>query len=350
MKPPWSLIPVWFSLAACEPAPPEAAPEAVAPIPVERATAEARKIPASRHYLGTLLPDRSARLAADANGRVTAVRVDRGSAVRAGDVLVEVDPALSALSAKAAEAQAALARAQWTSAKADCARIDTLGEGGAVSAAQVERSRAGCEAQAQAVQAAESQARLAGTQLARATVRAPFDGVVAERMVQVGEFVGAASPVMLVMTLDPLRVRFSVPERDLPFLQVGGAVVVEVPAANNARVEGRILPLPPSAREAQRDLVIEAELPNPDGALRAGLSAQVQVVQGEVDGVVVPATALIADDTVHHLWTIHEGRAVEHLVHIDATLGDLVAVSPGVAVGDVVIVNPSGLRDGASVE
>jgi membrane fusion protein (multidrug efflux system) len=320
------------------------------PVRVARATAEGRKIPVVTRYVGTLAAERTARLAADANGRVTAVRFDRGDRVRKGDLLIEVDSALSGASSDAARAQAELVRAQFESAKADCARLDTLAQGGAIATAEAERARAGCLAQGKAVEAAEAQVRLAGTQVSRAHVRAPFDGVVADRMIQVGEFVGMASPVATVMTLDPMRVRFSIPERDLPRVKEGATVRVRVPSAGDVTVEGRILPLPPTARDQLRDLLIEATLPNPDGALRAGLSAEVQVVQGEADGVLVPATALVQDDTAHRLWVIRDGRAVELLVHIDAELDGLVAVSPGVAAGETVVDRPVGLRDGVAVE
>jgi membrane fusion protein (multidrug efflux system) len=327
-----------------------AGPAEVAPIRVARATAEARKIPIVKRYVGTLAAERTARLAADANGRVTAVRVDRGSVVRKGDVLIEVDTALTGASSDAARAQADLVRAQYEAAKADCARLETLAQGGAIATAEADRARAGCVAQGKAVEAAEAQVRLAGTQVSRAQVRAPFDGVVADRMTQIGEFVGMASPVATVMTLDPMRARFSIPERDLPLVREGATVRVRVASAGGASVEGRILPLPPTARDQLRDMLIEASLPNPDGALRAGLSAEVEVLQGERDGVVVPATALVQDDTAHRLWVIRDGRAVELLVHVDAELDGLVAVSPGLAAGETVVDRPVGLRDGAAVE
>jgi membrane fusion protein (multidrug efflux system) len=346
----------WLMVLAlgCGHPPPEApaqsgGDEGKPPVEVKRVTAEARDVPVVRTWMGTLVAERSARLAADANGVVTSVHVDRGDRVSSGDLLVEVDPRVAQLQASASDAQVALTRAQLEAAELECARAETLLAGGAMATAAAERARAACEAQQKALELAQSQAKIASTQVAKAKVRAPFSGVVAERMVEVGEFVGAASPVVTLMVLDPIRVRFPVPERDLGGLREGDELQVRVPALGAAPVLGKVMPLPPSAREQTRDVMVEAQLPNPDGALRAGLSGYVDAVLSRQPAVVVPASAVLADDTTHRLYRI-QGEVVEELLVHTADAGDgMLAVSPGVNAGDVVVDAPQGLRDGSRV-
>jgi membrane fusion protein (multidrug efflux system) len=339
--------------AACSQAPEQAeAPEKTVapPVKVTTVAAEAAHVPDSVRFLGTLVPDKTARLAADANGVVTAMHVERGQPVSEGDLIAEVDTRMASLSATASEAQVALAKAQQSMADSDCGRIDALFAGGAVAQAQVDRAKAQCEAQARAVDAAKAQARIAETTLGKMKIRAPFSGVVAERLVQRGEFVSAASGVVNLVSINPIRVSFPVPERDLPAIAEGGTVRVVVAAAGGVPIEGTVLRLSPIARESTRDLIVEARLPNDAGALRAGLTAEVTVVKGERDAVSVPTTAVLADDTVHRLFVVRDGKAVERLVHIDLELDGRLVVSPGIAVGDLVIDNPAGLHDGALVE
>jgi RND family efflux transporter MFP subunit len=343
---------VMVLLGACSHAPEEAtAPvEAEAPVAVETTAAEAAELDVVTAYQGTFVADASSRVAADANGRVVRILVERGERVAAGQALVEVDADTARLSAAAGAAQVALAEAQRTALEADCARYQKLFEEGAISAAQLDRSKAQCEAQARSVDAASAQARIAERNAEHTLVRAPFAGVVEERLVDVGEFVGASSPVIALVKTDPVRVRFAVPERELAAVLAAGEVTVRAAAVPDRTFPATLLPTPPSGREQSRDVVLEAKVANPDGALLPGLSATVELAGGKQPAVAVPSGAVVADDTVHRVFVVKEGVARETLVHVERLADGRLAVSPGVNVGDaVVLAPPAGLRDGAAV-
>src|SRR5690606_22345609 len=129
----------------------------------------------------------------------------------AGDVLVRLDGRISAAQASAARAQVEIARAQRDSARSDCDRSEALFKGGGVSISQHQRTLAGCATADAQLAAAEAQARLAQSNLADTQIRAPFDGVVAERMVSAGEYVGPASPVVRLISTGAMRLELTVP-------------------------------------------------------------------------------------------------------------------------------------------
>lgn len=302
-------------------------------------------------WVGSLAADQLAKVAADANGVIQRLRFERGQRVAAGSTLATIDGSLLAAGRQATQAQLSLADAQRGAAQEECTRLSGLAAAGVVPDADRARAAAQCRVAAQQVKAVRAQIGVTDRQLGKTAVRAPFSGVIAERLVEVGEFVGAASPIAILVDADPIRVKFAVPEREMGGLAEGGKVVIRAATAPDRTFEGTLQALPPMAREMTRDLLLEAVVSNADGALKPGGTATVEVVAGKVDAVFVPRSAVVSDDTVHRIFTVKDGRAVEHFVHVEATVGEEVAVAPGIRAGDAVIVTPpAGLRDGAAVE
>ncbi|MGC6492979.1 MAG: efflux RND transporter periplasmic adaptor subunit, partial [Myxococcota bacterium] len=148
---------------------------------------------------GEIQGSEDALLAAALGGFVEEVRVDNGDEVRRGDVLVVVDRRTRA-------AQAAQAEAQLQQAEADLRRQQALGE--LASAATLQQLET-------AVAIATAGAELARTQLSRATIRAPFDGVIGGIDIEVGEVANPGAPVARLVKLDPIKVQLSVSDRDV---------------------------------------------------------------------------------------------------------------------------------------
>jgi len=160
---------------------------------------------------GTLTPNRRSDVAADAAGKVIAAPIERGSVVPAGAVLVRLDRRGAALTDEEAQAQAASARTQQALADTECARADKLFSAGAITQAEHDRAQTQCDASRSMAAAAGARARLASKNLGDAVVRAPFRGVVADRLVSEGEYVHADTKVATVVELDPLRLELTVP-------------------------------------------------------------------------------------------------------------------------------------------
>ncbi len=323
-------------------------PDAIA---VTVATAVVAPMPTRVSLVGGLVAARQVMVAADANGVIVETRVERGQSVKRGDPLVVVDTRSGRYSADASSAQSAAQRAQAEVADKECQRAESLFAQGVISAAQIERSRAACEAQ-RAVSAAASASASAASAVSRAVVRAPFDGTVGERLVELGAFVGSASPVASVYTRGPLRVRVAVPEVEIGKVMVGSSVVVALSEAGGAgrSVTGRVVLVSGALREQTRDLVVEAELDAEDDVLWPGMFVRVDLEVGELPVVVLPTEAIRKEGTLARVFLVREGRAFETVVRLGTEQGQQVGVLAGVEAGDQVVLQPpDSIRDGQRV-
>lgn len=336
-------------LGACSGTDGATSADVAAPVAVTTAVAADRSAPESLPLTGELVASEEAHVSADTNGVVTSVRVQRGQHVDKGDVIATVDARAAKLGADAASAQQALAEVQLTEAKSQCARAESLHAQGAMATSQYDLAMAQCKAQTEALQAASANASLAGTSLSKAQVRAPFSGRVGERLVDVGEFVAAAQPVISLYTDEALRVRFSVPERQAGSVAEGQVARFALTSAPDAWRESVVRFVSPALRAPARDLVVEAEVSDVAG-LKPGMFARIALEVGQASHVSVPDAAVHTDGSVSSLYVVREGRAFQTVVRKGASAEGYTAVLTDLAVGDVVVVNPPDtLHDGAAV-
>ncbi|WP_437681470.1 efflux RND transporter periplasmic adaptor subunit [Sorangium sp. So ce131] len=326
----------------------EAAPQ---PVRVETREVHEQPMPRALALTGTLRGARQTDLAANAAGRVLETFVERGAEVKRGDLLARLDVRAAALTAAEAQANAALARAQEETARRECARYTALRDSGAISQAEHDRIADQCRSAPLSVAAASARARAAAQGVGDGQIRAPFDGVVTERFVDVGEYVRHDSRVVSLVSAGALRLEFTVPEASLAAVRPGGALTFTVPAYPGRSFAGEVRWIGAAVREATRDLVAEAEVQNPDGALRPGMFASIALATGEAKGPVVPRSAILPKEGRAHLFVVVDRRLEERVVQTGAEKGDAVAVARGVRAGDKVVITPSeALRNGQAVE
>ncbi|NUP05053.1 MAG: efflux RND transporter periplasmic adaptor subunit [Polyangiaceae bacterium] len=324
---------------------------AAAAIDVDVAQAEERVVPKTIRLTGTLRGDQESKLSPNASGRVVEVKVDVGSPVKKGDILMKLDTRAASLVASEAGSQAELARTRRENAKRECERAKLLLEGGAISKAEHDKTMDQCKTSEIDVRSAEARASQAAQTLSDGTVKAPFDGIVAERLVEPGEYVRSDTPILRVATLKKLRLEIEVPEAFVSFAANGAKVDFGVSAypgrSWNATIDRRGV----AVRSASRDVIVEAPVDNPDGVLLSGMFASVDLTVGEEPMPVVPAASVFARDGKTHLFIDAAGRAEERAVQLGPRLGgDWVAVKRGVARGDSVITKrPDDLKNGAPV-
>lgn len=320
------------------------------PVDVETFSVVVEPMPRLLSLAGSVVADRQVQVSADANGVVERILVDRGQAVRKGELLAVVDPRLPSLSAEASRAQAAAAQIQAELAEKDCARSEQLYADGVIPLAQLERARSQCEAQRKAVEAARASAAMASTSAQKAQVRAPFDGVVGDRMVEVGAFVSTMSPIVALYAEGGTRVRFPVPERHLGLVQVGAQADSVVAAFPGVVFPGQVRWMSPALREQTRDLLVEALPEDPEGRLRPGMFAEVRLTTAEEPAAVVPDGAVRHEGNVAHVFAVVDGRAYDKVVRLGASRGGKTAVLTDLAAGDTVVAAPpETLRDGHRV-
>jgi RND family efflux transporter MFP subunit len=321
------------------------------PIKVETASVTVEKMPKYLTLTGSVQAALEAEVAANVAGRITATHVERGQRVKAGQVIASVDSRAAGFSASAATAQYKVAESQVELAKQECARADTLFAQSAISEAEHDRLKMQCTAQIYQADAARANAGLAGKLAGDTTIRAPFDGIVGERYVNVGEYVQPASRVTSVFAVHPARVVISVPEPAVAQVREGQSLVVSVSAWPDRAFAAVVQRVSPNLRATTRDMIVEALADNSDGALRPGMFATVRLVVGEEEWPTVPLTAIKKDGNVRRLFVSRDGSAFEMVVGTGVEKDGRVAVLEALRAGELVVVNPPpGLRDGSAIQ
>lgn len=244
---------------------------------------------------GRTEPNRAVELKAETDGAVVALGAERGSRVVGGEPIVKLD--IRDRRAQLNEAEALIVQMQLQYDAAERLRGQQL-----VSEAQI----------------AETKARLVGAEatrerilldIARTTVIAPFDGIVNDRNVEIGDYVSSGDPVAYVVDTDPMIVAGEVNEREVGALAVGSTGSATL--VDGTEVEGTIRYLAPVADNNTRTYGIELAVPNPDGKLRAGMTAEIRLGAGEITAhSLTPALLALADDGTIGVKAVDEFDAV----------------------------------------
>jgi RND family efflux transporter MFP subunit len=194
-----------------------------------------------------------------------------------------------------------------------------------------------------------SELELARQQLADTELAAPADGMIRERRAAVGEFLAAGAALATLVRIHPLRLVLAVPERAAAGVRVGQDVLVNVDGDPRSH-RGRVARLSPSIHELNRTLTVEAEVPNPGGALRPGSFVKAEiVVAADQPAVFVPASAIVVFAGIEKVLTVRDGKAVERRVQTGRREGARVEIADGLAGGEPVVVEPGNLVGGQPV-
>lgn len=326
--------------------------EAEAPVHVQTAQVVSQPMPRYLTVTGSLRADQESQIAADVSGKVLQVFIERGQLVHRGEIIATIDARSAALGAAAAQAQSKLAQSQLDQARRECDRVQHLLDTGAISQADYDRQTSQCTQQQWSAAAAEAQQQSATKLLGDTRIRAPFDGIIGERLVNVGQYVEPSTRVGSIYAADPLRLQLTVPEANIASVKQGMALTFTTAAFGDESFPATVKYVSPNVRESSRDLVIEAVAPNPSGRLKPGMFAVARLELSEEPSPAVPSTAVSRDETEARVFVVAPNKVIqERLVQLGEAKGDLVAVLNGVRPGESVVVKPGpDVRDGARVE
>ena len=323
----------------------------VKPIAAPTIVVVERELPATLLLAGTLKANQESELAANATGRVMRTKIERGSYVARGQMLMQLDVRMAQLSASEAESNVETAQTQRSAAEDECRRYQRLLDRGAISQQEFDRQTTSCKTATSSAAAAETRALLARQTLSDGTVRAPFPGLVSERYVSVGEYVTPSTKVAHIVDIDPLRLELTIPEQNMAAVKQGQNVAFQVGAFPGRTFTGVVHYIGPAVRATTRDLVFEALVANKDKLLRPGLFATAHLDVGRQKLPVVPKTALKTDGDTTRLYAVVDKHAEERIVQLGPADGDVVGVLDGVNAGERVIAKPTDqISDGVEVE
>jgi membrane fusion protein, multidrug efflux system len=338
---------------------------------------------------GTLMAEEQADVAAETAGRVVATPIERGTAVSQGAELIRVSAADTEAQVKEAEANAGQiearlgltaqsvfdvnavpevqnARATYELAQSEFARIRSLLDQRVVSQSefdqrrtqveaarqQYEASKNGAAQQYQALQGARARVSMAQKALGDTVVRAPFAGLIAERLVSVGDYVTRGTKVAVVVRVNPLRAQLTVPEQFISAISPGQPITFEVDAYAGRQFEGKVRYVSPTLQADQRALTVEAVVPNAGNELKPGLFATARIQQPKpTPAVLVPAAAVRTAGGTSRVFVVNGDHVDERVVTVGQTLDTLVEITNGLKAGErVATANVAQLADGTKVK
>ena len=306
-------------------------------IPVEVAIAARRPIAASYSGTAPLEARGESQVVAKVSGVALSVLAEEGQPVRAGQTLVRLDAARSAL-------QAAQSAAQVHKLESNYARSRKLAAQQLVSANDNDQIRFDLEN-------ARAAYRLANLEVAYANVTAPISGVVAQRMIKPGNFVQANTPIFSIVDDSRLEAVLNVPERELATLHAGLPVTLDVDALPGRTFEGRIDRVAPVVDPKSGTFRVVCTFDG-SGMLQPGMFGRIRVDYDQrTDALTVPRVALLEDEGDPALFVVRAGKAVRVPVKLGYLDGQWAEIREGVKAGDqVVTAGMVALRDGSDVQ
>jgi RND family efflux transporter MFP subunit len=323
------------------------------PMPVQTVAAQARVVDRTIAVTGSLHPDETVSVSSEVPGRLTAVHVDFGQAVRRGQIVAELDKQelnLQVERAKASLAQALArlgleqgqegtrpdstpqmrqAQAQLEDAKSKYENASRLVKTGDISqerfteiqkqyqarVAVYEASRDDARTVMAQVAALRAEVKLAEKRLSDATIRAPFDGSVSQKLASAGQYLRENTPLLTIVKSSPLRLRLEVPESAVGSVKPGTTLMFNTDAAPGMTFNAVVRELNPSLDPKSRTLTAEARLDRPDPRLRPGMFVQVQLVMTKgYEAILVPKQAVYTVAGLTKVFVIKDGKAIEHKI------------------------------------
>jgi membrane fusion protein (multidrug efflux system) len=342
---------------------------------------------------GSLEADERAKVACRVAGIVQEIYVERGSLVKKGDRLLQLDPVDARNSLAEGEASVAELRARLGLKEGDNApfvaeempevkavkaaldlaelnfkRFEELNNQKVLAKSEFDRGRAERDASReqykQTLRQASQLYQSYKTALARLTtlrqgltdtlVLAPFDGIVAEKLVATGEHVDlmmGGGRVIELVKANPLRLALTVPQQYAEQVRQGQTVAFSVDGFPGETFQGRITYIGPALEAASRSLKVEALVDNPDHRLRPGFFATANLGLGRETAVSqVPESAISRNDDVTRVFVVREGAAHERIVTVGETKDGFTEILNGLNPEDRVVTSPSSVQDGCRVQ
>ncbi|MCE5360036.1 efflux RND transporter periplasmic adaptor subunit [Candidatus Igneacidithiobacillus taiwanensis] len=265
-------------------------------------------------------------------GNVTAIHFHSGSYVQAGQLLVQIDNSNQL-------AQLQVDRANLHLAEVNLHRIETLIRDKAASQAQLDQARATYAVDQAAVQNDEATLR-------KLAITAPFSGYIGIRKVNVGQYVTPGTALADLQSWNPLYVNFTLPQADLPLLQLGTPIHFVSDATGTQVFQGKITALGSAINPQTRQVEVQATLDNPHNLLRPGMFGQVTVVRNEEQKVLtVPVSAITYNTYGNFVYVVEnktvDGKtsqvAVQRVVHTGEERDGQVAILRGLKAGELVV-------------
>jgi len=282
----------------------------------------------SRAAVGTLVAVRSVTISSELPGSVRQIGFESGAFVKRGQLLVKLDTSTE-------EAQLAAAQADTRLASSNLKRAKILRE-------QNSNAPAELDAAESRSQQSSANADMLRATIAKKTIRAPFDGRLGIRQIELGQVLAPGTAVVSLQSISPIHAEFWLPQQALSDLHVGLQARLHTEVYPKDSWDGAVTTVNPEVDISTRNVRVRATFPNVDGRLRPGMFGNVELLSsGDRPVLIIPATAVIYapyGDSVFSIETKDKATvAHQKFVRLGERRGDLVAVVSGLAAGETIV-------------
>lgn len=317
-----------------------AAPQGLELMPEDVATVRFAPLAAQLDFSGTLTPVRQMLLNARVAGEVTEVPVREGEGVEEGAVLIRQDS--RDMRARLAQAEAAVqsVQAEYQNSREEVAKYRQLNLKNFFSRSDLNKATTQSDVLGSQLRANQAQVAVARKEVENALLRAPFAGMVAERLVEPGQLVLPNTPLLRLVDLRELELAIQLPAVEMARVQKGQQVIFRTEAFGPAEFTGTIVRMNPLAKASNRKITVYALVKNPDLRLRGGLFVHGRLQDtSAVAGLVIPAAAVQSNRGKTGVMLVRQQRLVWQPVTVGARdeRSGQVLVSAGLKEGDTVL-------------
>lgn len=274
---------------------------------------------------GSLAANEVVDIKSEIDGNVKDITFDEGQRVEEGQELIILDG--EKLKANLNQVKATLSIAQAT-----FERMKTLVTSGAVSHQEFDQAKSKLDE-------TNAQVQLLQAQFNDTVIKAPFSGIIGERKISPGQVIARNATLTMIIDDDPMKAEFHVSERYLNRLAVGQKVVLQVAAFSKQEFTGDVYFISPQVNDVTRTALVKAKIPNPEGLLRQGMFAKVQLVIGQrPDALVIPESALMSNNEQVSVFIVdQENKAQMRSVKTGIRQNGEVEITEGLTGEDKVI-------------
>ncbi|MBN2355457.1 efflux RND transporter periplasmic adaptor subunit [candidate division KSB1 bacterium] len=337
--------------------------EETAKVPVEIMVAELGRVVQTLHYNGDIKAEYEVKVFSKIPDRIEKYFIDEGEYIARGAPIAQIHAATIEQGVKQAEAGYAAAKAQEVNMQVEFERSKKLFQENAMSKQQYDMVQTQYEAVKAALEQAQAALISAKSSLADATVSAPISGIIGKRYNEAGDMANPAVPLVSIVQMDRVKITFEATESDLGKLEIGQQAVVKVKSYPEQEFVGSVVKISPILDPLTRMASIEVLSDNPDGKLKPGMFARVQVRTGVIENtIVVPRYATFENTTMqkvdgqdqvvtdYYVYVVEQDTAVQRKLDVKYINHVQLAVEGGLNAGEwLVTTGQANLRDGSPV-
>ncbi|MEW6570914.1 MAG: efflux RND transporter periplasmic adaptor subunit [Nitrospirota bacterium] len=290
-------------------------------------------------------------MSAEVDGILKSVRVDEGTVVSKGSVLATIDDTDYSLEVKRAEAALKQAEATLANTRLEFQRKESRYKEELVTRQQFDDVSTRLSLAETELERLKIALSLAKERLKKTKIYSPLSGVVKEKKISAGDYVKNGTNLFVIIQNNPIKLNFTVPEKDVGKLNKGQDVFLSVDAFPDKEFSGKVSIIYPCLEERTRTLQVEALVPNPHEFLKPSFFAHVTLYTGDAkDTIVVPVTSLLYEADKVKVFVIEGDRAKEREVKLGSKYSEAMEIVEGLREGEsVVIVGQQNLFEGARV-